>query len=49
MAMIDGQRSIRDMAALMEQQRLMPAADAEPAIRRFLQRMHEDARRRADF
>ncbi len=49
MAMIDGRRSIRDMARLMEEQRLMPAADAEPAIQRFLARMHEDAARRANF
>jgi hypothetical protein len=37
------------MAALMEEQHLMPAADAVPAIRRFLTRMHADARRRANF
>jgi uncharacterized protein YbaR (Trm112 family) len=49
MAMIDGRRSIRDMAKLMEEQRLMTAADAEPAIQRFLARMHEDAERRANF
>jgi len=49
MAMIDGQRTIRDMAALMEEQQLMPADDAVPAIRRFLTRMHSDARRRANF
>jgi len=49
MAMIDGERTIRDMAALMEEQRLMPATDAVPAIRRFLARMHADAQRRANF
>lgn len=49
MAMIDGRRSIRDMARLMEEQRLMTAADAEPAIQGFLARMHEDAHRRANF
>lgn len=49
MAMIDGRRSIRDMARLMEEQRLMTAADAEPAIQSFLARMHEDAQRRANF
>ncbi len=38
LAMIDGERTIRDMARLMEQQKLMPAADAEPAIRGFLAR-----------
>ncbi len=49
MAMIDGKRSIRDMARLMEEQRLMTAADAEPAVQGFLARMHEDAQRRANF
>jgi SAM-dependent methyltransferase len=49
MAMIDGKRSIRDMARLMEEQRLMTSADAEPAIQGFLARMHEDAQRRANF
>ncbi len=43
MAMIDGKRSIRDMAALMESQRLMPRAEAEAAVRNFLIRMFEDA------
>lgn len=49
MAMIDGRRTIRDMARLMEEQRLMTAADAEPSIQSFLARMHEDAQRRANF
>jgi SAM-dependent methyltransferase/uncharacterized protein YbaR (Trm112 family) len=49
MAMIDGQRSVEDMAALMQQQQLMTAADAVPAIQRFLERMHDDAVRRANF
>jgi len=46
LAMIDGERSIRDMARLMEQQKLMPADDAVPAIRRFLARAHQDPDRR---
>jgi ubiquinone/menaquinone biosynthesis C-methylase UbiE/uncharacterized protein YbaR (Trm112 family) len=49
MAMIDGRRSIRDMATLMEEQQLMPASDAIPAIRQFLARMHADANKRANF
>ena len=49
LAMIDGQRTIRDMARLMEQQQLMPADDAEPAIRRFLARALEDPDRRPAF
>ena len=49
LAMIDGERSIRDMARLMEQQKLMPADDAVPAIRGFLARAFRDAGRRPQF
>ena len=49
LAMIDGERTIRDMARLMEQQKLMTAADAEPAIRRFLMRALEQADQRPGF
>lgn len=49
LAMIDGERTIRDMARLMEQQKLMTADDAVPAIRRFLARAHRDPDRRRGF
>jgi hypothetical protein len=49
LAMIDGERTIRDMARLMEQQKLMPAEDALPAIRRFLARALRDPDRRPQF
>ena len=49
LAMVDGERSIRDMARLMEQQKLMPAGDALPAIRRFLARALQDPDRRPGF
>ena len=49
LAMIDGERTIRDMARLMEQQKLMPAADALPAIRGFLARAFHEAGRRPQF
>ena len=49
LAMIDGERSIRDMARLMEQQKLMPADDALPAIRRFLVRALREPDRRPGF
>jgi len=45
MGMIDGRRSIRDMAEQMEKQRLMTRDEAEPAIRSFLIKMHEDSQR----
>ena len=43
MGMIDGRRSIRDMASLMEAQRLMTRQEAEPTIRAFLVTMYEEA------
>jgi len=43
MGMIDGRRSIRDMAAIMEQKRLMTRQDAEPAIRGFLIKMFDES------
>jgi SAM-dependent methyltransferase len=49
LAMVDGERSIRDMARLMEQQKLMPADDALPAIRRFFARAVRDSGRRPQF
>ncbi|MEX2150682.1 MAG: methyltransferase domain-containing protein [Steroidobacteraceae bacterium] len=49
LAMIDGERSIRDMARLMEQQQLMMAEDAEPSIRRFLARALADSTRPPAF
>ena len=45
MTMIDGRRSIKDMAKLVVDQGLMSAAEAEPAIRSFLIKMYDDSRR----
>ena len=45
MSLIDGKRSIEDMAKLLEQQRLMPKEEAVPAIRSFLTRMYDDSQR----
>lgn len=44
LALIDGQRTVADMARMLVEQRLMEATDAEPAIRSFLARLYEDAR-----
>jgi hypothetical protein len=44
MALIDGRRSVQDMARILVEQRLMAQPDAEPAVRRFLTRMYEDGR-----
>ncbi len=43
MGMIDGRRSIRDMAVILEQKRLMTRQDAEPAIRGFLIKMYDES------
>jgi hypothetical protein len=45
LSLIDGRRSIADMAATLEQQRLMSRADAEPAIRQFMMTLYEDSLR----
>lgn len=43
MSMIDGRRSITDMAALLEQQRLMSAVEAEQAIRGLLIKLFDES------
>ena len=49
MSLIDGKRSIRDMATVFEQQKLMTKAEAEPAIRNFLIRMYDDSQKNSGF
>lgn len=44
MSLIDGQRTLKDMARILEEQRLMPRQEAETALRGFLIKMHEEAR-----
>lgn len=43
MSQLDGKRSINDVAAILEQQRLMPKAQAREAIRGFLKKMAAEA------
>ncbi len=43
MSLIDGKRSLHDMAQVLEDQRLMPRAEAQQAIRQFLLTMYEEA------
>ena len=43
MSLIDGERSIRDIAKVMENERLMPERDAIAAIRGFLIKMFEES------
>lgn len=49
MSLIDGKRTIGDMATVFEQQKLMSKAEAEVAIRNFLTRMFEDSERQSKF
>ncbi len=45
MSLIDGHRSVADMAKELERQGLMPRAEAESAVRGFLMTMHEEMMR----
>jgi len=49
MSLIDGKRSIKDMALVLEKQKLMTREEAEPAIRSFMTKMYDDSRRQARF
>jgi hypothetical protein len=49
MSMIDGKRTIDDMATIMEQQKLMTKDEGIPAIRVFLTRMYDDAQKGSGF
>lgn len=48
-SLVDGRRSIADIARVLVEQKLMKPDDAVPAVRAFLQRMHEDAARRTNY
>jgi hypothetical protein len=43
LALINGERSMRDMARMLVEQRLMAPHDAEHAVRTFLARLHEES------
>jgi SAM-dependent methyltransferase len=47
--LIDGRRSIRDIAQELVRERLLTADAAEPAVRSFVGRLYEDAQRRPKF
>lgn len=49
MSLIDGKRTIDDVAAVLEQQQLMTRAEAKPAIRNFLTRMYDDSQRNSGY
>jgi len=45
MALIDGKRTMHDMAEILEEQQLMTRDEGLPALRNFLGKMHDDAGR----
>jgi uncharacterized protein YbaR (Trm112 family) len=49
MSLIDGKRSIKDMAVVLEKQKLMTRDEAEPAIRSFLTKMYDDSQSQSGF
>ena len=49
MSLIDGKRSIKDMAIILEKQKLMSKQEAEPAIRSFMTKMNDDSKKQAGF
>ncbi len=49
MSLIDGKRSIKDMAVVLENQKLMTKEEAEPAIRSFMTKMYDDSKKQSGF
>ena len=43
-ALVDGRRTVRDMARVLVEKRLKAEAEAEPAVRGFLRRLCEESR-----
>jgi len=42
-SLVDGRRSLRDIAGVLVQERLITADEAEPAVRSFLERLHAES------
>ena len=49
MSLIDGRRSLKDIAKTIVEQRLMEPHEAEAAIRSFLMKMYDDSRRGSSY
>jgi uncharacterized protein YbaR (Trm112 family) len=49
MSLIDGKRSIKDMATVLESQKLMTKDEAEAAIRSFMTKMYDDSQKQSGF
>jgi SAM-dependent methyltransferase len=46
-SLVDGRRSVRDVARMLVEQRLMTEAEADPTVRAFLARLDEELRTRS--
>lgn len=49
MSLIDGKRSIKEMAIVLENQKLMTKDEAEAAIRSFMTKMYDDSNKQSGF
>ncbi len=49
MSLIDGKRSIKEMAIILENQKLMTQEEAQAAIRSFMTKMYDDSQKQASF
>ncbi|MDH3749076.1 MAG: PqqD family protein, partial [Gammaproteobacteria bacterium] len=49
MSLIDGKRTLKDMAVILSKQKLMTREEAEPAIRSFLTKMYDDSQKQSTF
>jgi uncharacterized protein YbaR (Trm112 family)/SAM-dependent methyltransferase len=49
MSLIDGKRTLKDMAGILEKQKLMTRDEAESAIRSFLTKMYDDSQKQVGF
>lgn len=49
MSLIDGKRTLKDMAVILEKQKLMARDEAESSIRSFLTKMYDDSQKQSSF
>ena len=49
MSLIDGKRTLKDMAVVLEKQKLMTREEAESAIRSFLTKMYDDSQQQSGY
>jgi SAM-dependent methyltransferase/uncharacterized protein YbaR (Trm112 family) len=49
MSLINGKRSVKEMAVVLEKQKLMTRDEAEAAIRSFMTKMYDDSQKQSSF